>query len=165
MAIPTYHEVTLDELELVRETLLGGVPRGAVDLVVVVVEAGDVRVGELGNLPRGAADTAADVENLHVLLDADLHGQVVLVARDSLVEGLADRVAAEVEALAPAILVEVGSKVVVAVRKPWSVSSRGGRGGERWVSGATYCLVRVAYSFVRACLFCSVSKGASNGAI
>lgn len=128
--IPTYHEVALDKLELVRETLLGGVPRGAVDLVVVVVEAGDMRVGELGNLPGGAANTAADVKNLHALLDADLHGQVVLVARNGLVERLADRVAAEVEALAPAILVEVGREVVVAARKTMvSIESRRGKQG------------------------------------
>jgi hypothetical protein len=49
-----------------------------------------VSVGELGNLPRRAANTAANVENLHAGLDSNLHGKVVLVARDGLVEGLAD---------------------------------------------------------------------------
>lgn len=110
-----YHEIALHELELVRETLLFRIARGTLDLVVVVVETGDVGVGELGNLPCGAANAAADVEDLHAGLDADLHGKVVFVARNGLVEGLADRVPAEVEALAPAILVQIRREVVVAV--------------------------------------------------
>ena len=108
-----YHEITLDKLELVGETLLDSIPCGALNLVVVVVETGDVGIGELGNLPGRATDTAANIENLHASLDANLHGKVVFVAGDGLVERLANRVAAEVEALAPAILVQIRCKVVV----------------------------------------------------
>lgn len=90
--------------------------RGALDLVVVVVEAGDVGAGELGDLAGRAANAAADVEDLHALLDAHAVGEVVLVTGNGLVEGLADGEAAEVEGLAPAVLVQVGGEVVVAAR-------------------------------------------------
>ena len=85
-----------------------------VDLVVIVVEAGDVSTRELGNLTGRATDTTADVENLHSLLDPHAVGEVVLMASNGLVEGFAVGEAAEVEGLAPAILVEVGCQVVVA---------------------------------------------------
>jgi hypothetical protein len=39
--------------------------------------------------------------------------KVVLVARNGLVEGLAECIATEVETLTPAVLVEVGCEVVV----------------------------------------------------
>lgn len=107
------HEVALDVVELVGQALLGGVGGGALNLVVVVVEAGNVAAGELGNLAGRAADAAADVENLHALLDADAVSQVVLVAGNGLVEGLALGETAEVEGLAPAVLVQVGGQVVV----------------------------------------------------
>ena len=82
--------------------------------------------GELGNLAGGAADTAADVEDLHALLDTHAVGEVVLVAGNGLVERLARGEAAEVEGLAPAILVQVGRQVVVAgtVRPRSSTGSR-----------------------------------------
>lgn len=96
-----------------RQALLGGVVRGALDLVVVVVEAGDVGAGELGDLAGGAANTAPDVEDLHPFLDPDLVGEVVLVAGNGLVEVLAAGVPAEVERLAPAILVEIRGEVIV----------------------------------------------------
>jgi hypothetical protein len=86
------------------------------DLVVVVVQAGDVGIGELCNLARRSTDTAADVEDLHTFLDANLTCQVVFVTGNGLVEGFAVRETAEMEALAPAILVDVGSEVVVAMR-------------------------------------------------
>jgi hypothetical protein len=46
-------------------------------------------------------------------LDVDAVGEVVLVAGNGLVEGLAVGEAAEVERLAPAVLVQVGGEVVV----------------------------------------------------
>lgn len=113
----TYHKVTLDELELARQTFLDRVPGGTGNLVVVVIEARDVGISELGNLPSGSTDTAANVQNLHARLDADLRRQEVLMARNGLVEGLAGRIPAEVEALAPAVLVQVGREIVVAVRR------------------------------------------------
>lgn len=116
------HEVALDELELAREAVTNSVVGGTVDLVVVVVEAGDVGIGELGDFARRATDTATNIENLHALLDADLGSEVVLVTGNSLVEGLAGGETAEVEALAPAILVDIGREVVVAARDTLSDS-------------------------------------------
>lgn len=108
------HEIALDVTELVRELLLLRIVCGTLNLVVVVVETSDVSAGELGNLAGRSSDTAADIKNLHALLDADLSGQVVLVAGNGLVERLSVRVAAEVEGLAPAVLVKVGREIVVA---------------------------------------------------
>lgn len=78
---------------------------GTLDLVVVVVQAGDVSAGELGDLTSGAANTTADIKDLHTFLDADVVGEVVLMTGDGLVERLAKGVSAEVEGLAPAVLV------------------------------------------------------------
>ena len=110
----TYHEVTLDEVELVRETLLGGVVCRTINLVVVVVQASDVAAGKLGNLASRAANTTADIEDFHALFDADRVCEVVLVSGNGLEEGLAIREATKVEGLAPAILVKIGREVVVA---------------------------------------------------
>lgn len=109
----TYHEITLDIFELARETLFDGVPGGALNLVVVVVETGDVAVGELGDLSGGTTNTATNIQNLVTGLDADLHGEVVLMTSNGLVEALTERVATEVEGLAPAILIQIGGQVVV----------------------------------------------------
>ncbi len=120
------HKVTLDKVELLGQTLLGSVVGGAVNLVIIVVQAGDMAAGELGNLAGRAADTAANIEHSHTLLDANAVGEVVLVTGNGLVEWLAGRKAAEVERLAPAVLVEVGRKVVVAIEGlAWFVSTVG----------------------------------------
>lgn len=115
-AVPnfTYHEVTLHKLKLVRQTLLRGIVGGSVDLVVVVVKTGNMAASELRDFARRTTDTTSDVKNLHALRDADLMGEVVLMPGNSLVEWLAVGKAAEVEGLAPAILVQVGGEVVVA---------------------------------------------------
>src|SRR6478735_2591763 len=76
----TYHKVTLDKLELPRQTLADGIPGGASNLVVVVVETGDVGIGELGNLPCGSAHTAPNIQHLHAGLDANLRREEVLMA-------------------------------------------------------------------------------------
>lgn len=109
-----YHEVSLDVGQLVRKLLLLCVVDRTVNLVVVVVQTGDVCAGELGDLSCGSADTAANIKDLHALLDANLVCKVVLMAGNGLVEGLADGETAEVERLAPSELVDVGGKVVVA---------------------------------------------------
>lgn len=88
--------------------------RRTVDLVVVVVQAGDMTSGKLGNFARRATNTAPNVEHLHALFDSDRVREIVLVASNRLEEGLAVRKAAEVEGLAPSILIEVGREVVVA---------------------------------------------------
>jgi hypothetical protein len=149
----TYHEISLHELELTRKAFPYCIAGGASNLVVVVVEAGNVGVGELGNLSGRPADTAANVEDLHAWLDADLSGQEVLVASNGLVEGLTRRIAAEVEALSPAVLVEVRRKVVVAVREAQVSDALEEDSGS---SGAAYCFVNVAYSAVRAFIAGSV---------
>lgn len=69
---------------------------------------------ELGNLPSWSTNTTANIKNLHALLDTNAVRKVVLMASDSLVEWLAVCEAAEVEGLSPSVLVQVGSKVVVA---------------------------------------------------
>jgi hypothetical protein len=116
-----------------------------------------VGIGKLGNLPGGPANTAADVENLHPRLDADVGGEEVLVASNGLVKALTGRVAAKVEALAPAILVQIGRKVVVTAQKV-SISNdqRTATGG----LGMAYCFVSVAYSATRASRSASVSFSA-----
>lgn len=122
-----YHEVTLDVGQLVGQLLFVGVVYRAINLVVVVVQAGDVCTSKLRDLAGGSTDTAADVQHILALLDADLVCQVVLVAGNGLVEGLAHGEAAEVEGLAPSELVDIGCEVVVAiVRIAWLTVVRAG---------------------------------------
>lgn len=109
----SYHEVTLGELELVRQTLLLGVPRGTLNLVVVVVQANDVDAGELDDLSGRSSNTASNIEYAHVVPQTHLMCEVVLVASNGLVEGLAVGIATKVEALAPTVLVQVSCQVVV----------------------------------------------------
>jgi hypothetical protein len=59
--------------------------------------------------------------------------KVVLVASNGLVEGLAVRIAAEVEALAPAVLVQIGRQVVV-------VSCEGGIFVSSLLEGISICI-------------------------
>lgn len=92
-----YHEVSLDIGQLLRKLLLLGVVDRTVNLVVVVVQTGDVCAGELGDLSCGTADTAANIKDLHALLDANLVCKVVLMTGNGLVERLADGETAEVE--------------------------------------------------------------------
>jgi len=84
-----YHKITLNEFKLVRKTLLGSVMGGALNLVVVIVQAGDVASGELGDLTSWSADTTADVEDPHPLFDANAVRKVVLVSCNGLVKRLA----------------------------------------------------------------------------
>lgn len=108
------HEVALDKGHLVRETLLVRVVGSAVDLVVVIVQTGDVSTSELDHLAGRTTDTTANIQNLHILRDTSLEGKVVLMAGNGLVERLTVGEAAEVEGRTPSVLVEVGGQVVVA---------------------------------------------------
>lgn len=123
---------------------------GSVDLVVIVVETSYVGARELGNLSGRSTNTAAYVKDLHSLLDPDAMGKVVFVTGDGLTEGLAMGEAAEVERLAPSVLVQISGKIVIAA--PYEVrqmiSSMECREEKKMC--ATYCLVKVAYSAVRA---------------
>lgn len=83
------HKVGLDKVDLVREARSRSVLCCALHLELVVVEARDVRPAEPRNLARGPAHAAPDVEHLHSRLEAHLSGEVVLVACNGLVEGLA----------------------------------------------------------------------------
>lgn len=87
---------------------------GTLNLVVVVVQAGDMGTCELGDLASRTTNTATDIENLHALLDANLVGKVVLMTSNGLVEGFALRESTEMEGLSPTVFVEIGSEVVVA---------------------------------------------------
>lgn len=109
----TYHEVTLDKVELVRKTLLCGVVSSSFDLVVIVVETSNVCARELDNLSSRATNTTTNIQDLHVLLEVHDVGEVVFVTGNSLSERLAICETAEVEGLAPTVLVKVGSQVVV----------------------------------------------------
>lgn len=111
---PHLHEVALDEAQLVREALPGSVARRALDLVVIVVQANHVHASELDHLAGRSTHTAAHIQDPHVLLQAHLERQVVLMAGNGLLEGLSVREAAEMERAAPSVLVEVGRQVVVA---------------------------------------------------
>lgn len=64
----TYHEVALGEGHEMGEVCLFCVGRGALDLIPVVVQAGDFAAGEERDFASGTADAAAHVENLHALL-------------------------------------------------------------------------------------------------
>ncbi|KAI6775056.1 hypothetical protein HG530_001814 [Fusarium avenaceum] len=110
-------KVTLDKVELVRQALLEGVVGGSLNLIVVVVETGDMGACELGDLASGTTNTTTNVEDLHALLDTNLVGKVVLMTGNGLVKGLALRESAEVEGLTPTVFVEIGGKVVVATHQ------------------------------------------------
>lgn len=71
---------------------------------------------ELRDLPCGSPYTATDVQNLHTLFEIHGMGQVVLMTSDGLTKGFAIARAAEVEGLAPAVLVKVSYKVIIPIR-------------------------------------------------
>lgn len=109
----TYHEISLNEIQLIAQALVSSVSMSALNLVIVVVQSSDMRAGELGDLAGWASNTASNIKNLHAVLDTDLVGEVVLVAGNGLEEWLVGGEAAEVEGLAPSVLVEVGAQVVI----------------------------------------------------
>lgn len=98
------HKVTLNKFTPVLQACGDGVAAGAVDLVVVVVEASDVGAREVANLARGAANATANVEDLEMRLDGHVGGKEVLMPGDGLLEGLAWVEAAEVEGGSPGVL-------------------------------------------------------------
>ena len=65
----TDHKVTLDKIQLVRETLLCSISACSLDLVVVVVESSDIRSRKLGNFSSWTADTTTYIEDFHTLSD------------------------------------------------------------------------------------------------
>ncbi len=142
----TDHEVTFRETQLIRQPFLVCIPRGPIDLVIVVVQPRDVDAGELGDFTCRPADAAADIEDFHAFAQAHHVCEVVLMAGDGLVEAFAVGKAAEVEGAAPAVFVDVCCEVVVAVRGgQYALTHCSVYGGSR----STHCLVRVAYSALR----------------
>jgi hypothetical protein len=109
----TNHEITLDKLQLVGHALLCGVSGCALDLVVVVVQAGDMCARELCDFSGWSTDTTSNIQDFVSILDTDLCGEVVFVAGNGLVEVFSICVTAEVERLAPSVLVEISDEVVV----------------------------------------------------
>jgi hypothetical protein len=85
------------------------------DLVFIQIQAGDVRPSELGHLASWTAHAATDIEDFHTGTNSNKMGKVVFVSGDSTVERLSVSESAEVEALAPSVLVKVGSEVVVSI--------------------------------------------------
>lgn len=68
---------------------------------------------EFGNLSGRSSNTTADIEDFVSILDPNLGGKVVFVAGNCLVEGFTVCKSAEVEGLAPAIFVQIRSKIIV----------------------------------------------------
>lgn len=101
------HKVALNELVLIRQPTKFCVVRRTIDLVVIVVQSDNVDAGKSSNLPSRTANTAANIENSHPFSETHHVCEVVLMAGDSLVKGLAFVEATEVERLAPAVFVEV----------------------------------------------------------
>ncbi len=143
----TNHEVTFRETQLIRQPFLVCIPRGPIDLVIVVVQPRDVDAGELGDFTCGPADAAADIEDFHAFAQGHHVCEVVLVAGNGLVEAFTIGKTAEVEGAAPAVFVDVCGEVVVAVHGCQSalIHSSVVQGRSR----STHCLVRVAYSALR----------------
>jgi hypothetical protein len=96
---------------------------------------------EFSNFSSRTSNTASNVQDLVSILDTDFGGEVVFVTRNGLVERFCVCETAEMERLSPAVLVEIGPKVVVTGNRKYGISY--------WGNG-TYCLVRVAYSAFRA---------------
>ncbi len=70
--------------------------------------------GEFCDLAGWSPNTTANIEDFVSILDPDLRGEIVLMTSNGLVERFTIGEAAEVEGLAPAVLVEICSEVVIA---------------------------------------------------
>ena len=102
-----YHEIALNELQLFRHAFASGIPRCSLNLVFVQVQSRHIAPCKPSDFPCWASNTAAYIEHLHPLLDADTVCKVMFVACNCLVEWLLMTEATEMEALAPTIFVEV----------------------------------------------------------
>ena len=91
------HEIALDERDLIGESKFLGVGVGLGNLVLVVVDADDFRVGKSSDFTSWSTDTASNVKNFHIRLDTNLRGEVVLVSSDSLIESFSFVVSTEMK--------------------------------------------------------------------
>jgi hypothetical protein len=69
--------------------------------------------GEFCDLAGWSSNTTANIEDFVSIFDTDLRGEIVLMASNGLVERFTVGETAEVEGLAPAVLVEIRSEVVI----------------------------------------------------
>ena len=113
----TYHKIAFDKSDLVSKSFLLDIHCRPVDLIIIVVEPGDVHVRKSGNLPSRLPHPTAHVKHLHTLSEVHHVSEVVLMSSESLKKGLSRPEAAEMEGLGPAILVEVRRKVVITARR------------------------------------------------
>jgi len=109
------HEVTLDSLAEVLKVVLDVQDVGTFDLVVVVVDAGNIGTRETGNSTHGSTDTTAEVEDMLSGAKAERVSKEVLMTGERSGETLSREAGSKMEALSPSVLVEIGDEVVVVV--------------------------------------------------
>ena len=96
-----------------RQSLICGVSSRTFDLIIIVVQSSDMSASEFHNLPSWSANTTTDIENLHSLLDADLICEIMFMSGNGLLKWFTVCKPAEMERLAPAILIQVCYEIVV----------------------------------------------------
>ena len=107
------HEVTFDESDLIFKTFLHGIFACTPDLELVVVHANNLAIRELRNLASRSANTTANVKDAHARFQVHLGSKVVLMPCQRSQKRLSLSEARKVERLGPAILVQLGSTVIV----------------------------------------------------
>jgi hypothetical protein len=80
----TYHEVVLDERDLIGKASLGCECGGSFNLVAIIVHANDFAASKCGNLSCWSTDTAAHVEYSIVVFDVNHVCKVMLMASQCL---------------------------------------------------------------------------------
>jgi hypothetical protein len=98
---------------LVRKTLLLGISSSTLNLVVIVVQTGDVCTSELCDFSGWSTNTTAHIEDFVSIFDTNFGCEVVFVTGNGLVERFTVCEAAEVEGLAPTVFVEICAEIVV----------------------------------------------------
>ena len=93
----TYHEVTLDEIQLITQTLLLRIMRRTLNLIIIVIETSDMCARELCDFSCWSSNTTSYIQNPLAILQLHLCSEVMFVAGDGLVEWFTVSVAAEME--------------------------------------------------------------------
>lgn len=102
------------------------------NLIRIVVKPNNFAPNILSDLSSRSTDTAANIENCHIVLKVQFISQKVFMSGESLEKGFTNSEAAEMEGLSPTLFIEIGRKVVVtipnsqplAVRSPPFVEQR-----------------------------------------
>jgi hypothetical protein len=110
----TYHEVVLDERDLVRKTSLSRKCSGPLDLVAVVVHSNNLATSKGSNLSGWTTDTTAYVEDSVVVFDTNHVGKVMLMASQCLYQRFFWSKSTKMEGLSPAFAIQISRQVVVA---------------------------------------------------